>query len=130
MVLQEIGSRGTQSAAEAMDSNGNLFFGLMNPISVACWHSATPYNKNNIRIVSQDDKNLQFTSGLKVIKNRKGQEELWVLSCRFQKIMTGTINSNEVNFRILALSIDDLLNGKKCGKNIGEPTTNFVFPKY
>lgn len=33
----EIGSRGTQSAAMAMDKNGNLFFGLLNPIAIACW---------------------------------------------------------------------------------------------
>lgn len=40
--FQEIGTRGTQAAAEAMDKNGNLFFGMMDPIALACWVSYLP----------------------------------------------------------------------------------------
>lgn len=80
----EIGSRGTQSSAEAMDSNGNLFFSLTNPIGIACWDSTARYTKENMRIVAQNDQTLQFGSGVKVIRNRRGKDELWVLSCRFQ----------------------------------------------
>lgn len=111
----EIGVRTTQSAAEAMDSQGNLFFGLMNPISLACWDTQKPYNPDNIHIISQNDATLQFSSGVKVIRNRKLKEELWVLTCRFQKVMTGSINRNEVNFRIQALQIDELLDNQRCG---------------
>lgn len=32
----------------------------------------------------------------------------------FQKVMTGTINPQETNFRIQALQIDELLGGQKC----------------
>ena len=85
--FEELGSRGTQSAAQAMDSNGNLFFGLMNPISIACWDTNTPYNVNNVHIVAANDETLQFASGVKVIVNLEGQEELWVLSCRLQVII-------------------------------------------
>lgn len=82
--FREIGTRQSQSAAEAMDRNGNLFFGLMDPIAVACWDSDKPYTQENMRLVAQNDATLQFSSGVKVILNRKNQEELWVLSCRFQ----------------------------------------------
>lgn len=121
----EIGARTTQSAAQAMDSQGNLFFGLMNPIAVACWDSDKPYTPDNIHIVSQNDATLQFSSGVKVVKNRKGREELWVLTCRFQKVMTGSINHNEVNFRIQALQIDELLDGQKCGASSGGAGGNY-----
>lgn len=111
----EIGSRVSQSAAEAMDRNGNLYFGLMDPIAIACWDSSRPYTPENLRIVVQNDQTLQFSSGVKVILNKKNREELWVLTCRFQKVMTGTINRNEVNFRIQARAIDELLGGStKC----------------
>lgn len=69
-----------------MDKNGNLFFGLMNPIAIACWDSSKPYTRSNIHIVAQNDETLQFASGLKVVLNKKGKEELWVMTCRFQVI--------------------------------------------
>ena len=71
-------------SAEAMDQYGNLFFVLMNPIAIACWDSSTPYNRDNIKIILRDDRTLQFASGVKVIKNLSGEEELWVMTIRFQ----------------------------------------------
>lgn len=82
--FNEIGVRGSQATSQAMDSNGNLFFGLERPTGIACWDSSRPYNEHSIRIVAQNDQTLQFISGLKVIRNIKGEEELWVLSDRFQ----------------------------------------------
>lgn len=82
--FQPLGSRGIQSAAQAMDKNGNLFFGQMDPISIACWDSSKPYDANNIRVVVQNDETLQFASGMKIITNRNGEEELWVLTDRIQ----------------------------------------------
>lgn len=70
--------------AEAMDSNGNLFFVLMNPIALVCWDSSTPYATENIKIVVQNDLTLQFASGLKIVKNLFEVEELWIVSNRFQ----------------------------------------------
>ncbi|XP_065091657.1 major royal jelly protein 1-like [Ochlerotatus camptorhynchus] len=108
-----IGRRTSQSAPEAMDSNGNLYFGLLTQMAIACWDSTTNYNPGNFKIVSQNQQTLQFPSGIKVIRNRKGIEELWVMSCRFQKIMTGTLNMNETNFRIQAIQIPELLDGNR-----------------
>lgn len=70
--------------AQAMDCNGNLFFVLMNPIALVCWDSSTPYRPQNIRIVVQNNEKLQFASGLKIIKNLSGVEEIWIMTIRFQ----------------------------------------------
>lgn len=63
---QEIGNRGAQATAEAMDRNGNLFFGLINPIGLGCWDSTRSYGRETVRVVAQNDDTLQFPSGLKV----------------------------------------------------------------
>lgn len=88
-----------------MDKNGNLFFGLMNPVAIACWDSSQPYTSSNMRLVAQNDETLQFASGMKVKLNNKGKEELWVLTCRFQVIYD-------------SITIFDLKN----------KTCNFVYP--
>lgn len=62
--FQEIGQRMTQATAQAMDRNGNLFFGLEMPSSIACWDTEKPYAMQ--KIVVQNDLTLQFISGLKV----------------------------------------------------------------
>lgn len=83
--FMEIGRRGIQCAAEAMDRNGNLFFGLISPISVGCWDSSqSEYDAKHIRVVVQNNDTLQFSSGMKVVMNNQKKEELWVLTCRFQ----------------------------------------------
>uniref|UniRef100_A0A1B0CXD0 Putative major royal jelly protein n=1 Tax=Lutzomyia longipalpis TaxID=7200 RepID=A0A1B0CXD0_LUTLO len=125
--FREIGHRGTQSAAEATDGNGNLFFGLMNPIAIACWDTNTEYNKRNIKIVAQNDQTLQFASGLKIVLNGRGEEELWVLTSSFQKTMAGTRNFREINFRIQALQVHQLLGGTRCS---GKDTSGFTFPDF
>lgn len=115
-----------------MDSNGNLFFVLLNPLALVCWDSTTPYTRANIKIVYQNDATLQFASGLKVVWNYNNIEEVWIMTNRFQvwdshrfqltkltriffffqKIAAGTINANEVNFRIQGQTIPALLNNQ------------------
>lgn len=46
--------------------------------------SRTEYNQQNIKIVAQNDETLQFVTGLKVLLNGNGEEELWMLTNRFQ----------------------------------------------
>lgn len=70
--------------AQAMDSNGNLYFVLYNPIALACWDSTTAYTRDNIKVIHQNDATLQFGSGVKVVRNLAGVEEIWILTNRFQ----------------------------------------------
>lgn len=68
-----------------MDRNGNLFFGLINPIAIGCWDSSQGVNDaERIRVVAENRQTLQFTSGMKVVLNNHNKEELWVLTCRYQ----------------------------------------------
>ena len=82
--FSNIGTRGVQTSAQAMDSNGNLFFVLMNPIALVCWDSSTPYSTKNIKIVRENNITLQFASGVKINKNLKGDEEIWIMTNRYQ----------------------------------------------
>lgn len=67
-----------------MDSNGNLFFVLVNPMALVCWDSSTPYTIDNIKVIYRDDETLQFASGVKIVRNAIGIEELWIMTNRFQ----------------------------------------------
>lgn len=60
------GRRSSQSAAEAIDANGIAFFGTMHDTSINCWNTATEYGPENIDVIAQDPRTLQFASGLKV----------------------------------------------------------------
>lgn len=102
-----------------MDKSGVLFFGLLTPCSIACWNSATEYSPNNIDTIVHNHETLQFPSGVKIVNNMEGQQELWVISCRLQKLMTGTMNTNEVNFRVQAGKVKKLLKGTKCDRPNG-----------
>lgn len=82
-------ARKSQSIAEAFDRNGTpqplkskqttiklaisvtgiLYFGMMDDNSINCWNSDTAYKSSNIHQLEQDDRNLQFSSGLKVTNN-------------------------------------------------------------
>lgn len=92
-----------------MDKHGNLFFGLVNPEAIACWDSSTEYEPQNIVIVAENAETLQFASGLKIINNLIDGQELWVVTNRLQKFMTGSMTNDTVNYRIQALQTEGLL---------------------
>ncbi|CAD1480573.1 unnamed protein product, partial [Heterotrigona itama] len=108
--------RSSQSAAEAMDRDGVLFFGLMSDLAIACWNSKhyPRYGNGNIEIIVRNSETLQFPSGMKIITSKRGRQELWILTASFQKYMAGTLHSNETNFRIQAGFVDELIRGTKC----------------
>lgn len=67
-----------------MDKNGNLFFVLNDPLALGCWNSKTAYNTENIKVLYRNDATLQFSGGMKVVKNFHGDEELWFVTNRLQ----------------------------------------------
>lgn len=67
-----------------MDSNGNMWFVLLNPVALVCWDSSLPYSSDNIKVVEENNETLQFASGLKIIKNSSHDEEIWIITNRFQ----------------------------------------------
>ncbi|XP_067626551.1 dopaminechrome tautomerase-like [Eurosta solidaginis] len=109
-----LGKRGVQCAASAMTSAGVLLCGHYEPIGLFGWDIRTPYTPENRILLAHNPIALQFVSGLKVIKNPWGREEVWMLSNRVQRAFTGTINFNEINYRILRCGVDELLQGRPC----------------
>lgn len=118
-----------------MDSYGNLYFGIMEPISIACWDSTTSYTPSNFRVVEVNRETLQFASGIKVVKNFFGEESLWVNTNRFQvnylwnlysknvfdiqfwfsqRLRSGTVDWNDINFRIQAVPISQIIHTGGC----------------
>ncbi|EFN61808.1 Major royal jelly protein 1 [Camponotus floridanus] len=106
----------TQAAAMAISSNGVLFFGLHTKLSVACWNTCKPFNKDTLGIIACDPDRFQFASGIKIIPEdiTSANEELWVVTNRFQKVMAGTLNFMEVNFRIMKANVTQLTNNTVC----------------
>lgn len=86
----------------------------MEPPGIWCWNSGTEFSKHNFHQIAINKETLQFSSGMKVIKNMKGEEELWVLTSSFQRVMTGSITSDRINFRIHAEKIPVLLENSPC----------------
>lgn len=108
------GERPNQAAAEAMDRNGIMYFGLMEPPSLWCWNSATEFIQRNFHQIAINRETLQFASGVKIVNNLKGEQELWVLTSSFQRVMTGSLDSNRINFRIHAEKIPVILARSPC----------------
>lgn len=46
--------------------------------------------------------------------NSEGNQELWILTSRLQKVITGSLQVDDVNFRILKVNVEDALTGTKC----------------
>lgn len=65
-------------------------------------------------IVIQDFTRLQFVSGFKIVKNNLGQEDFLIMTNRYQKLATGTVNFNEINFRVLKANVANAIQGTKC----------------
>ncbi|XP_036325277.1 protein yellow-like [Rhagoletis pomonella] len=100
-----VGKRSSECAAEAMDSQRNLYCVTFNPIKLIRWN---PYNVKNEIEVPADPRLLEFVSGMKVYKNGSGKEELWMISNRYQKIAAGTLSDREINFRVVRRPLDDI----------------------
>lgn len=58
--------RPSQSAAEAIDKNGVMYFGLLEQIAMACWNINTDFDRRNFDVFDTNAETLQFPSGVKV----------------------------------------------------------------
>lgn len=79
-----LGRRRSECAASAMDSRANLYCVTLNPVKLFAWNVNTPYLPQNFGNLPARHSHLQFVSGMKVVRNPEGQEELWMISNRFQ----------------------------------------------
>ncbi|XP_017144704.1 protein yellow [Drosophila miranda] len=116
--LQEfvtLGRRGVQCAAHAVSRRGFWFCGFLEPIGIFGWNIQTPYARPNLKLLALNPDTLQFVSGMKIVtRPSDGQEELWLLSNRLQKVFGGTIDYKEINYRVQRCDVDDMLQGRGC----------------
>ncbi|KAJ8687795.1 hypothetical protein QAD02_023589 [Eretmocerus hayati] len=108
----------SQATSMTFSDDGILFYGLTEDLAIGCWNLNRPLRPENLGIPLIDKQRLQFASGLKIFKNRNGlhlgDDQLLVFTNRLQKIMTGSKNINEINFRILRASVQDVVRGSVC----------------
>ncbi|XP_066592037.1 uncharacterized protein [Prorops nasuta] len=108
----------SQAAAQAISSEGTLFLGLTTETAIACWNIYRPPTKSHLQLAVQDREKLQFASGVKVLPAGQAgwDEELWVVTNRLQKVMNGSMNFEEINFRIMRGSVKRLISKtSSCG---------------
>lgn len=118
-----LGSRGTkgQSNVEFLDKKtGVLFYALPNLNAVACWKTTNPaYTIKSQGRVYMNAEEMVFPNDVKV----DDQSRLWVLSDRLHKFMYQSLDSNDVNFRILTATVADAIDHTACdtkSKNLPE----------
>ncbi|XP_060521672.1 major royal jelly protein 2-like [Cylas formicarius] len=103
--------RKAQSGGEYMDSHGNLYFGILPSAAVVSWKANTDpesYQMGNFKIIDRDDETLQFPLGIKVRRNERGEEILWVFSTVLQRLISNTVLfANQTNLRVLYGKIND-----------------------
>jgi hypothetical protein len=97
----------------------------MSPSAISCWHSGSPYKRDNLKMIARHRETLQFASGVKVIRNPQSIEELWVVTNKFQYRFSGTYDWSKFNFRILSRPINEILKGTSC--LVEAQGTNIVF---
>lgn len=114
IVFESIVKRQSQAGVQAMSKKGVLFFQLAELTSIACWNIDRPFTWDNIEILAFDEVTLQYVSGIKVIKNQAGDEELWFNTNRLQKTINKNRKIDEINFRIIKGNVNDIIRGTKC----------------
>ncbi|KAG7191013.1 hypothetical protein KM043_007059 [Ampulex compressa] len=117
VIFQSNYKRASQAGVQATSRRGVIFFQLVQLTAIACWNIEKPFTPENVVIIAQDEETLQYVSGIKVIRNRHGKEELWFNTNRLQKTINMTLKPTETNFRIIRGIVDDIIKGTNC-----EPT--------
>lgn len=120
--------RASQAGVQATSRTGAIFFQLVQLTAIACWNIEKPFAPENIVMIAQDEEKLQYVSGIKVIVNDRGEEELWINTNRLQKTINKTMNTTETNFRLIKGNVYDLIRGTNCERTGGvnyTPDTEF-----
>ncbi|XP_046674206.1 protein yellow-like [Homalodisca vitripennis] len=101
---------GGHVTSQTFDSNGVLFYNLVDQNAVGCWDSKKPYSKENLQVVARDDVGLIFPSDVRVDRT----STLWVISDRMPIHLEASLDFRDVNFRIFFSPVRDLIAGTVC----------------
>lgn len=108
-----LGDRGnnTQASASYYDPKTHvLFYTQVNRDGVGCWNSNKPYTPENNPLIFSDSKLFEFPNDLKI----DDEGTIWILTDRLPRFMFKGLDSNEINYRILSISIKDAIAGTAC----------------
>ncbi|KYM96188.1 Major royal jelly protein 1, partial [Cyphomyrmex costatus] len=128
VIFQSNYKRASQAGVQATSRRGVIFFQLVQLTAIACWDIGKPFTPENVVIIAQDEETLQYVSGIKVITNRAGEEELWFNTNRLQKTINMSLKPTEINFRLIRGKVDDIIRGTNCepsGVRTATPDTVF-----
>ncbi|XP_034942656.1 major royal jelly protein 1-like [Chelonus insularis] len=114
IVFESIIKRQSQAGVQAISKDGVMFFQLVELTAIACWNIQKPFTYDYIEILAINEDLFQYVSGMKVIKNYQGEEELWFNTNRLQKTINKTRKPTDINFRIFKGKVQDLIKGTKC----------------
>ncbi|NP_001154989.1 yellow-b isoform X1 [Nasonia vitripennis] len=120
--FQVLGSRGPngQSSVSFLDpETGILIYALTNLNAIACWRTGTKYSIQQQGRVYMDNVTMVFPNDLKIDRNGT----IWVLSDRLPAFMYHTLDPNDYNFRILAGTVREAVQGTICSMGMSDRTT-------
>ncbi|XP_008202168.2 major royal jelly protein 3 [Nasonia vitripennis] len=100
-----------QPTALRWTRDGRLLFVGQADNSLDCWTG-----RGSMNTAVTDNERLQFISSMKVYRKSESnsKEEIWLLTTRLQKIINGSRRLDEINFRILKGSVEDLIKNTAC----------------
>ncbi|PSN56467.1 hypothetical protein C0J52_08344 [Blattella germanica] len=101
------GQRTGQSGPTVIARESVMFFSNFPENALYCWRIGRPYVSQNLHLLFSDVK-FQFAGGLKIIKDRNGEEWIIATTSRFQDYVKKIVNPHEINYRILRVKVDSL----------------------
>ncbi|XP_046412047.1 major royal jelly protein 1-like [Neodiprion fabricii] len=116
----------SQELVRVFSKSGVLMAALASSLVVACWNLANPLATEYVGTPLEDDEALQFTSAGKIFEGSEPgfeHEEYWMLTNRYQKFALGTMDFDDVNFRILSVNIADTVQGTVCAPSSHSATS-------
>ncbi|CAG9862453.1 unnamed protein product [Phyllotreta striolata] len=100
-----------QSSSSAFDEKTNvLFMTQLQRDAIACWNPRTKLQPDTFPLVTQDHEKLIFTNDISIDAERN----LWVLSDRMPVFIYRELDPNQVNYRILRMTVDEAIKGTAC----------------
>lgn len=95
--VTDVGLKVSQTDGMIMDNRGVLYYGLLRDNAIAQWDSYVPFTYENQLIIAKDDNYIQWVDGMTF--DEEGY--LYVVVNRLFNFVSGHLQPNDINFRIL-----------------------------
>ncbi|KAG5888472.1 hypothetical protein JTB14_022102 [Gonioctena quinquepunctata] len=101
----------SQTSTSIYDDKTNvLFLTQLQKDGVVCWNPRKKLEPANVAIAVQDHQKLVFTNDITIDESRN----LWILSDKMPAFIYKGLDSNEINYRILRIPVDEAIKGTAC----------------